>query len=58
MKKVTYWGKSEVNVKIFGTENAMEKMNFTMDRTEDFVKITGKRVLESCVSYRVNLSNT
>ena len=40
--KVTYWEKNEVNVKIFGNENAMEKMNFTMDGTEDFVKITGK----------------
>jgi len=41
--KVTYWEKNEVNVKIFGNENAMEKMDFTMDATEDFVKITGKK---------------
>lgn len=40
--KVTYWNNNEINVKIFGNENAMEKINFTMDGTEDFVKITGK----------------
>ena len=41
--KVTYWDKSEVYIKIFGNENAMEKMNFTMEGNEDHVKVIGKR---------------
>jgi DUF4097 and DUF4098 domain-containing protein YvlB len=41
--KVTYWDKSEVYIKIFGNENAMEKMNFNMEGTEEMIKITGKR---------------
>lgn len=41
--KVTYWNNDEVNVKIFGNENAMEKMIFTMDGTDEYVKITGKK---------------
>lgn len=41
--KVTYWDKEEVNVKIFCNENAKEKMNFSMEKTVDLVKVTGKR---------------
>lgn len=41
--KVTYWDKDEVYIKVFGNENAMEKMNFNMEGTEEIVKITGKK---------------
>lgn len=41
--KVTYWNNNEVNVKILGNENAMEKMIFTMDGNDEYVKITGKK---------------
>lgn len=41
--KVTYWDKEEVFVKILGDEDAMEKMNFTMEGNEDHVKVIGKR---------------
>ena len=41
--KVTYWDKEEVFVKILGDEDAMEKMNFTMEGNEDYVKVIGKR---------------
>lgn len=41
--KVTYWDKEEVNVKIFCNENAKEKMSFSMEKTGDMVKVTGKR---------------
>lgn len=41
--KVTYWNNSEVNVKIFGNENAMEKMIFSMEGSNEFVKVTGKK---------------
>jgi len=41
--KVTYWDKAEVYVKILGDEDAMEKMNFTMEGNEDHVKVIGKR---------------
>ena len=41
--KVTYWDKAEVYIKVFGNENAMEKMNFTMEATDEMVKVTGKK---------------
>jgi len=41
--KVTYWDKDEVYIKIFGNENAMEKMNFNMEGTEEMIKISGKK---------------
>jgi len=41
--KVTYWDKAEVYIKIFGNENAMEKMNFNMEGTGEMIKITGKK---------------
>jgi len=41
--KVTYWDKDEVYIKIFGNENAMEKMNFNIEGTEEMIKITGKK---------------
>lgn len=41
--KVTYWDKSEVYIKILGNENAMEKMDFTMEGNEEMVKVIGKR---------------
>jgi DUF4097 and DUF4098 domain-containing protein YvlB len=40
--KITYWDKSEVNVKIFGNENAVEKINFTLEGDDDIVKVIGK----------------
>ena len=41
--KVTYWDKNEVYIKVFGNENAMEKMNFAMEATDEMVKVTGKK---------------
>jgi len=41
--KVTYWDKDEVNIKIFGNENSQEKMNFTMEATDELVKVIGKK---------------
>lgn len=41
--KVTYWNKEEVNVKIFCNKNAKEKMSFSMEKTDEMVKVTGKR---------------
>jgi DUF4097 and DUF4098 domain-containing protein YvlB len=41
--KVTYWDKDEVYIKVFGNENAMEKMNFTMEAKDEMVKVTGKK---------------
>jgi len=41
--KVTYWDKEEVNVKIFCNENAKGKMSFSMEKTDEMVKVTGKR---------------
>ena len=41
--KVTYWDKEEVFVKIFGNENAFEKMDFTIDGNEESVEVTGKK---------------
>ena len=41
--KVTYWDKDEVDIKIFGNENAQEKMNFTLEGTDEMIKVTGKK---------------
>jgi len=41
--EITYWDKAEVFVKIFGNENAMEKMDFTMEGNKDQVKVIGKK---------------
>jgi DUF4097 and DUF4098 domain-containing protein YvlB len=40
---VTYWDKEEVYVKIRGTENAMEKMDFTLEGNEEMVKVIAKK---------------
>jgi DUF4097 and DUF4098 domain-containing protein YvlB len=40
---VTYWDKEEVNIKIFCNENAKEKMSFSMEKTDEMIKVTGKR---------------
>jgi len=42
--KVTYWDKEEVYVKILGDEDAMEKMNFTLEGNDEEVKVTGKKI--------------
>lgn len=41
--KITNWDKAEVYIKIFGNENAMEKMDFTLEGNEDEVRVTGKK---------------
>jgi DUF4097 and DUF4098 domain-containing protein YvlB len=41
--KVTYWDKEEVYVKILGDEDAMEKMDFTLEGNDEEVKVTGKK---------------
>lgn len=40
---VTYWDKTEVYLKILGNENAMEKMEFTLDGNEDMVRVGGEK---------------
>jgi hypothetical protein len=41
--KVTYWDKEEVSVKILGNENAMEKMDFTLEGNEEQIKVIGEK---------------
>lgn len=41
--KITYWDKFEVNVKIFGNENAMDNIKFTLEGDDDIVKVIGKK---------------
>ena len=41
--KVTYWEKDEVYIKIFGDEDTMEKMDFTLEGNEDQVKVIGEK---------------
>ena len=40
--KITYWENEEVYVKIFGDEDAMEKMDFTLEGNDEEVKVIGK----------------
>jgi hypothetical protein len=40
---VTSWDKAEVNVKIWGNENAMEKMEFTLKGNKEMVKVNGEK---------------
>ncbi|MGB5528795.1 MAG: DUF4097 family beta strand repeat-containing protein [Ignavibacteriaceae bacterium] len=40
---VTSWDKAEVYVKIRGNENAMEKMDFTIEGNEEMVKVKGEK---------------
>ena len=40
---VTSWDKSEVNVKIWGNENAMQKMDFTLEGNEESVEVIAKK---------------
>ena len=40
---VTYWDKTEVYVKILGNENAIEKMEFTLEGNEEMVKVLAKK---------------
>jgi DUF4097 and DUF4098 domain-containing protein YvlB len=39
--KVTYWNKSEVNIKIWGDDDAEEKMNFSVEGNDEEIKVTG-----------------
>ena len=41
--EITYWDKEEVLVKIFGDEDTMEKMDFTLEGNEDQVKVIGEK---------------
>jgi Putative adhesin len=41
--KVTHWDKAEVSVKILGNENAMEKMDFTLEGNENQIKVIGEK---------------
>jgi DUF4097 and DUF4098 domain-containing protein YvlB len=40
--KVTYWNKSEVSIKIWGDDDAQEKMNFSLEGNNEEVKVIGK----------------
>jgi hypothetical protein len=40
---ITYWDKEEVFVKILGDEDAMEKMDFTMEGNGEQIKVNGKK---------------
>lgn len=40
---VTYWDKSEVSIKIFGNDNAFEKMDFSIEGSEESVEVFGKK---------------
>jgi hypothetical protein len=42
--KVTYWDKEEVYVKILGDEDAMEKMDFTLEGNDEEVRVTEKKI--------------
>jgi len=39
---ITYWNKEEVYVKILGDDDAIEKMDFTLEGNEDQIKVNGK----------------
>jgi len=41
---VTSWDKSEVSIKIWENDNAMDKMDFTLEGNEEMVKVTGKNI--------------
>ena len=41
---ITYWDKEEVYVKILGDEDAMEKMDFTLEGNDEEVRVTGKKI--------------
>ena len=41
--EVTYWDKSEVSVKIYGNENAFNKMDFELNANDEMVEIIGKK---------------
>lgn len=41
--KVTYWDKSEVNVKIYGNEKAFKKMEFSINGDDEAVEVIGKK---------------
>jgi len=40
---VTYWDKSEVSVKIYGNENAYEKMDFDVKGDNDLIEVIGRK---------------
>jgi DUF4097 and DUF4098 domain-containing protein YvlB len=40
---VTFWDKSEVYVKILGNENAMEKMDFSIEGNDELVKVVAEK---------------
>ena len=41
--KVTYWEKSEAYIKIYGNENAMNKMDFSLDSNDETIKVIGEK---------------
>lgn len=41
--KVTYWNKSEVSIKIWGDDDAQEKMIFSVEGNGEEIKVTGKK---------------
>lgn len=41
--KVTYWDKSEVNVKIYGNGNAIKEIDFNMEANDERVEVIGKK---------------
>ncbi len=41
--KVTYWEKSEAYIKIYGNENAMNKMDFNLEGKDETVEVHGKK---------------
>jgi hypothetical protein len=52
---ITSWDKAEVYVKIFGNENAMEKMEFILEGNEEMVKVIGEKK-SSITSWFSNVS--
>ncbi len=41
--KVTYWDKAEVSVKIFGDDDAIDKMNFSVEGNDEEIRVIGKK---------------
>ncbi len=41
--KVTYWNKSEVSIKIWGDDDAEDKMNFSVEGNDEEIKVIGKK---------------
>ena len=41
--KVTYWDKSEAHIKIYGNENAINKMDFSLEGNDETIKVIGEK---------------